>query len=131
MNKIFCAICKSEKSGRFCDKCQKETPNLFKINVFDTAKARESIGIKQKRPGFKRFLVKMFQGFKPSGDPNLPEGVDEQMIIDREKNEYHQIVKDNKTGKVLHEEHEFLSQHKTDSKSRKINPSINSGPVEK
>ncbi|MDO9579266.1 MAG: hypothetical protein Q7J06_01680 [Bacteroidales bacterium] len=117
---IFCVVCGSIKKTKYCEICKKETPNLFEINVSDTINFRESIGIKQKRLGFKGFLIKIFQGFKSSGDPNLPQGVDEQMIIDREKNEYHQIVKDNKTGKVLHEEHVPLSQHKTNQKVEKL-----------
>ncbi len=47
-----------------------------------------------------------------SKDSKLSEGVDIQMVIDREKKEYHQIVKDNLTGKIIHEEHEPLDQHK-------------------
>ena len=34
------------------------------------------------------------------------------MIVDKEKNEYHYIVKNNLTGKILHEEHEKLTEHK-------------------
>lgn len=117
--KIFCSICKNEKSSRFCSNCQRKTPNFFNIHLFDTVKAHESIGIKQKRPGFKGFLKFFFAGFKPSGDPKLSEGVDVQMVIDREKKEYHHIVKDNLTGKIIHEEHEPLDQHK--SKNEKTN----------
>ena len=51
-------------------------------------------------------------GWKKSGDPRIKDGVYEDRIIDRRKDEYHQIVKDVETGKILHEEHEPLSQHK-------------------
>ncbi len=34
------------------------------------------------------------------------------MDVNVEKNEYHQVVKDDKTKKVLHEEHEPLTEHK-------------------
>jgi len=112
-DKIFCAECGLKKESKFCKKCQKETPNLFKVCISEEIKARESIGIKQKRPGFKGFFKKVFSGFKPSKDPRLPEGVDIQMEIDREKKEYHQVVRDNKTGKILHEEHELLINHKS------------------
>lgn len=109
---IFCAVCGSVKNSRFCNRCQRETPNLFKVDISATIKPRGSIRIKQKRPGFKGFLRKIFSGFKPSRDPKLSEGVDMQMVIDREKKEYHQIVKDNLTGEIIHEEHEPLDQHK-------------------
>jgi len=31
-DKIFCAECGVEKTSKFCDRCKKETPNLFKKN---------------------------------------------------------------------------------------------------
>jgi len=82
------------------------------ITLRENLKARESLKLKSKKPGF-GLVVKMFQGYKASGDPKLPEGVDVRMVVDREKNEYHQIVKDNLTGLVLHEEHELLTEHKS------------------
>ena len=33
------------------------------------------------------------------------------MDADKEKNEYHQIVKNSETKEVLHEEHEPLTEH--------------------
>jgi len=108
----FCVDCRARKESRFCENCQKETSNLFQVQITETMRARESIGIKQKRQGFKGFIKKIFQGFKPSGDPQLSQGADVQMIVDKEKNEYHHIVKNNLTGKILHEEHEKLIEHK-------------------
>jgi len=81
------------------------------IMLREHLKVRESLKLKSKKPGF-GLLVKIFQGYKASGDPRLPEGVDIRMVVDREKNEYHQIVKNNLTGHVLHEEHEPLTEHK-------------------
>ena len=49
--------------------------------------------------------------WKRSRDPKLPNGVWEDMVIDREKDEYHHITKDAKTGEITHEEHERLSEH--------------------
>ncbi len=120
----FCAICGSLKknSSKFCIQCQKETPNLFKIPLNETIKFREAIQIKHKRPGFKGFLSKCFSGYKPSKDPKLSEGVDEQITIDKEKNEYHQVVRNNLTGEIIHEEHMPLDQHKPKNKN-KINES--------
>ena len=81
------------------------------IMLRENLKVRESLKLKSKRPGF-GLVVKMFQGYKKSGDPRMREGVDVRMVVDREKNEYHQIVKDNLTGQILHEEHEPLTEHK-------------------
>lgn len=82
------------------------------IMLRESLKVHESFKLKSKKPGF-GLVVKMFQGYKASGDPKLPEGVEVRMVVDREKNEYHQIVKDNLTGLVLHEEHELLTEHKS------------------
>lgn len=47
--KIFCSICKNEKSSRFCSDCGKETPNLYKKNVSETLKTTASVsgGVKR------------------------------------------------------------------------------------
>jgi hypothetical protein len=82
------------------------------IMLRENLKVRESLKLKSKRPRF-GLVVKMFQGYKASGDPKLSEGVDVRMVVDRENNEYHQIVKDNLTGLILHEEHELLTEHKS------------------
>lgn len=49
--------------------------------------------------------------WKRSGDPRLKDGVREDMIIDRERDEYHHVVKDAATGEITHEEHKQLSKH--------------------
>jgi len=48
-DKIFCTICQNEKSGRFCNLCGKETPNLFKKELSDTIKLSTSLegGVKR------------------------------------------------------------------------------------
>ena len=73
----------------------------------ENLKVRESLTLKSKKPGF-GLVAKMFQGYKASGDSRLPEGVDVRMVVDREKNEYHQIVKNNLTGEILHESMSYL-----------------------
>lgn len=83
------------------------------ITIRETMKVHETIKLKQKRRGIGGFIKSIVQGYKPSGDPKLSKGVDVQMVVDREKNEYHQIIKDNETGSILHEEHELLTEHKS------------------
>ena len=50
-----------------------------------------------------------------SGDPRLPRGVRITMRIDRENNQYHQVVTDLNTGKVIHQHHEPLTEHKSEN----------------
>jgi len=68
--------------------------------------------VRQIRKGFKKFMKEIISRWRPSRSPELKDGVNEERIIDKEKNEYHQTVKDVRTGEITHEEHEPLSQHK-------------------
>jgi len=81
------------------------------FTIQETIGIKELYKIKTARPGF-GWLRKVVQGWKPSGDPKLNKGVDVYMDVNREKNEYHQIVKEHQTENVLHEEHEPLTEHK-------------------
>lgn len=109
--RTICSICASEKSSGYCNYCRKETPSNLSIEVFEKIKLR---GMFQLR--FREMLGKVMSiirsGWKKSSDPNIKDGVYEDRIIDRRKNEYHQVVRDAKTGKILHEEHEPLTEHK-------------------
>lgn len=70
-----------------------------------------SMKVKHKRKGKGTLAEMVGNRWKRSGDPRLKNGVREDMIIDRETDEYHHIVKDAKTGEITHEEHEQLSKH--------------------
>jgi len=59
----------------------------------------------------------VIQGWRRSGDKNLLKGVDYYMDVDKEKNEYHQVVKNLETGEILHEEHEPLTEHHHNKKN--------------
>lgn len=76
-------------------------------------------GAKHRRTGHKRPIKEMLTRWKRSKDPQLQEGVNEERVIDREKDEYHQVVKDTRTGKVTHEEHQRLSEHNKQGRNRK------------
>lgn len=116
-----CIDCGAElkQSDKQCPKCG---------STIKSYKREASVGIgikvvetraKQKRKGYRSFMKQMISRWKRSGDPRLTEGVHEERIIDKEdkeKKEYHQVVKDAKTGDVIHEEHKPLSQHKNQPK---------------
>ncbi|MDP3697364.1 MAG: hypothetical protein Q8R55_05090 [Candidatus Taylorbacteria bacterium] len=80
------------------------------ISLHETIGIKELFKIKSVREGF-GMVRRIVQGWKPSGDPKLNKGVDVYMDVNREKNEYHQIVKEHQTENVLHEEHELLTEH--------------------
>jgi len=85
----------------------------YKIELEDKINPRDSIEAKQKRPGYNRPIKEVFHGYKPSKDKEkYPLGVTEHRVIDRIEDRYDQVVKDNLTGEICHEEHEPLSEHK-------------------
>ena len=85
--------------------------NWTGVTVKDQIAVSELIKTRIKRPGF-GWLRKTTQGHKSSGDPKLKKGVEYYMDVNREKNEYHQVVKNNETKEILHEEHEPLTAHR-------------------
>jgi hypothetical protein len=65
-------------------------------------------------------LVKMiFNRWKRSGDPKFQDGVREDLIVNKEKDKYDQVVRDARTGEITHEEHQRLSEHNKQRKDRK------------
>lgn len=109
--RTICSLCGNEKTTRYCNFCQKETLNNTSIELFDQIRLRGIFQIKFRPKGGKiGSMVK--SGWKNSGDPAIKDGIYEDRIINRITNEYHQIIRDAKTGKVLHEEHEPLTQHR-------------------
>lgn len=107
-----CSKCGAEKEAAFCESCKSDTPSDLKVFVSDTIKVRDSLQVRKYGAGIKKFLGEFLGGWFPSGDPKLPDGVDKVRTIDREKNEYHEVVKKYGTDEVVHEKHEPLSDHK-------------------
>ncbi|MCD6236368.1 MAG: restriction endonuclease subunit S [Thermoplasmata archaeon] len=92
---------------------QSKIGKKYEIELSEKISVRDSINVKQKRPGYNRPIKEIFHGHKPSEDKEkYPLGVTEKRSIDRIKNTYDQVVKDNLTGEICHEEHEPLSAHK-------------------
>jgi len=121
--KCQCRHCGTELSLSHtgpCPKCGK-SGKVHEVSISDAVVLHDSINIRQKRKGFGKFMIESIQGWFPSGDPKLKKGVDMARIVDREKKEYHHIVKDVATGEVIHEEHEPLSQHKSQVKHLRKN----------
>jgi len=73
---------------------------------------RASFRARKKREGIGKFVKEILQGWFPSKSPVLKKGVHKERIVDKEKNEYHETVKDAATGEVIRDIHEPLSQHK-------------------
>lgn len=80
------------------------------VETGDKVTLRETLGLTLERGS--EFLVKIVKGFKPSGNEfKHPEGVEVEMRVDKERDRYDHKVTDIATGRVVHEEHETLSNH--------------------
>ena len=106
----ICSVCANEKLSKYCEFCRRETPSNLSVEVFEKVRLRGLFTLKFREAGRKVKAI-IRSGWKKSGDPRLSEGVYEDRIIDRLKNAYHQVVKDARTGTILHEEHEKLTDH--------------------
>src|SRR4030042_3343814 len=107
-----CEDCGTElqRSDSQCPKCGYVRKPFVKIMSEQVGIRDGTIG-RQKRKGVKKFLWEAIDRWRSRGDPKLEKGVHEVRIIDKGKDEYHHVIKDVKTGKITHEEHEPLSKH--------------------
>jgi hypothetical protein len=94
-----------------CPKCGK-SGKVHEVSIRDTVVLHDGINIRQKRKGFGKFMVESIQGWFSSGDPKLKKGVHKVRIVDRENEEYHEVVENAETGEIIREVHEPLSHHK-------------------
>ncbi len=120
----FCQDCSHKKwltkfGSRFCLHCRKNTNNEIRISISETINVRDSFGLIKKSAGFRSFAVKVRGGWASS--VRYKQGVNLSRSFDKEKNEYHEVVQDYETGKVVHEVHEKLSEHTGHGSAKKQN----------
>jgi hypothetical protein len=123
-NTIKCADCGTDltQEDKQCPKCG-STRKAYTMVATVKIGISVSTEMKHRRPGVKRPLHESVSNrFKKDKDPKLTNGVCEDVSIDRVNDKYDQVVKDAKTGKIIHEEHEALSRHK-DKTVRKLKQS--------
>ncbi|MFH2068275.1 MAG: hypothetical protein ABII89_02270 [Candidatus Omnitrophota bacterium] len=112
----FCQKCGRKKwltgliRGRFCLHCIRNTANDIHVSISENITARDSFNLKKKSPGFREFAVKIIVGW--FGSHRYKDGVDLSRSLDKEKDKYDEVVKDHRTGKIVYENHEKLSEHK-------------------
>jgi len=81
------------------------------LEVADGIALSASTRFRRKMKGMGTLVEVITNRWKRSGDPRLERGVREDRVIDRERDEYHHITRDTRTGEITHEEHEKLSEH--------------------
>jgi len=127
-NTIFCNNCKTplnEKSNlpselrKPCPKCG-SLSRLFKVSIHETVLVKEMLGFLGFRESKSKFL---FQG-KSGDDYHRKTGRWNKLsrLIDREKDLYHELIKDSQTGEIIHECKELLSEHRGQSLAKNKNP---------
>jgi len=112
--KYFCQNCKKElnEGQKPCPYCGSEKRDI-KVEVREEIKIRESLRGRQKRKGFKKFMVEFLQGWFPSKNKKeFPDGVQKTRLIDKKNDKYQEKVIDEKTGKIVVNKDEKLSEHK-------------------
>lgn len=88
-------------------------PQSLKINVSDTITVRDNLGLKRFADSSMKFLSHSIVGRFSSNRPNLStDGVHKERIVDREKDYYEEKVVDAKTGRVIHDVEEKLTEHR-------------------
>jgi len=74
---------------------------------------RDSIGLRQKKEGFKKFAKELIQGWFPNTiTKDHKYGVHKIRVVDKLSNFYKEYVKDLRTGKIIRNVEEKLTDHR-------------------
>jgi len=111
MEEIYCKDCgqKLTRENKICPNCGSKN-KVYEIKVEEKIELHDQIKGKVKRRGFRRSIKE----FKVGDDLHRKSGKwhHREMDIDRENNQYKEVVKDKITGKIIHKCKEPLSKHK-------------------
>ena len=85
----------------------------IKVELADTITVRDSLELKSFTGAVKKFVAHIISGWFPSIRKDLsPEGVQKVRVIDRKNNRYHEKIVDVKTGRVIRDIDEKLTNHR-------------------
>lgn len=121
--KKYCVECGREKNASVCDFCKKETNNRYSLVLTERIKNFNFLIGKQKQLGVGGWLRECLHGFRSSGNKaKHPEGVEIHRDFYHKKDDWcNEIVRDNKTGDIVRECHEKLSEHVGRGSAKKPN----------
>lgn len=106
----FCKECDHRKIFQhFCLFCMKNTLNKINLDLQESFPLRDSTILKQKSPGLKKFVEETRVGWFKSN--KYHNGVHTERTANKKNDQYNEVIKDYKTGKIIHECHEKLSDH--------------------
>ncbi len=107
----FCGFKKVIVNDKSCS--EDNIKVIRKVKIEEKAKGRESLKIKQKQKGFKKFVRESIDGWFPSGDKKkFPDGVQKIRVINKENHKYQEKVINNATGEIVVNKNENLLEHK-------------------
>jgi len=101
--KYFCQNCRRElnEDQKPCPYCGSVRRDI-KVEIKEEIKIRESLRGRQKRKGFKKFMVEFLQGWFPSKDKKkFPEGIQQTRLIDKKNDRYQKKIINEATGEVV------------------------------
>lgn len=82
------------------------------INIYETIKVRDSFELKSFTNSAKKFVTHIINGWFPSKREDLsPEGVQKERVVDRKNNNYKEFITDSKTGRIIRNVQEKLTDH--------------------
>lgn len=108
--RIFCKDCGKTITGKSlaCKRCGSNR-RIIDLKISDTIALHDSGRMKQKRPGFKGFMI--YSKFGSSLFRKTNTWMNLTRIVDRLKNSYEELITDIKTGKVIKHVKEKLTDH--------------------
>lgn len=85
----------------------------LKLTLSDTMKLSDNMELKSFIGSTKKFISHIISGWFPSKRADLsPDGINKERIIDRRNNIYYEKVVDIRTGRVIRDIKERLTDHK-------------------
>ncbi|MDV8071169.1 hypothetical protein R4P64_32135 [Rhodococcus sp. IEGM 1366] len=112
----------AEPAGTACPRCGATAGRAFEINASDSVTFHEYVKAKGKRPGKKTRPGRKRPYIETEGGEQFNHGagkfVEKYVRIDRDKDEYEEIVTDIETGVTIHECREPLSEHRDHGSAR-------------
>jgi hypothetical protein len=85
----------------------------YKIELHEEIKVTDNVRLRWYEKSPRKFFTEIIQGWFPNTITKDSEfGVQKLRVVDKVKNEYHEVVTDLKTGEIIHDVHEKLSDHR-------------------
>lgn len=112
---ITCRNCNTQLDGETNGQPLEPCPNCgsleshIVLSITETIEFHERIGLKAKQEGFKKPRKELVAGDEKYVAQDR--WVYKERVIDREKDKYLEVVKDPKTGEIIHQCEEPLSRH--------------------